>query len=348
MADPQKLKVFISWSGALSRGVALALRAWLPLIFDNIEPWASETDIEPGQRGLKEIEAEAGASFGLVVLTQENQHSPWLHYESGALSKQVTDGIESRVVPLLVDISGPSQVTGPIAQFQMKRLDRDGMKSVISSIAALANAAPDVALSRLDNWDDLEATIQTVTSEVADDEAELKRKPEEMLEELLTLVRVVRGEVAAQTPRPVYSPSATMYGGPLSESTIVELIMKVAAEQFFLSPHELKLVVTGTGYQKNYQVGVPTHFSPARMPELAEALRVRPVSKSRLIQRNQRAGASLFALRAMSTAPRLRLTVSASASGLYATVDAFRRTGIRITPRHSQAPDRRDRSPGGL
>jgi hypothetical protein len=51
MAIESDLKIFISWSGDLAREVTKVLRSWLPKMFDHIDPWASEVDIDAGLRG---------------------------------------------------------------------------------------------------------------------------------------------------------------------------------------------------------------------------------------------------------------------------------------------------------
>src|SRR4051812_40799847 len=103
VAEQRDIKVFISWSGDLAKSVAVPLREWLPLLFDRVNPWASDVDIAAGQRSLAQIEAELqDSNFGIVVITAANQHEPWLNFEAGALSKVVQGDIEQRVVPLLV------------------------------------------------------------------------------------------------------------------------------------------------------------------------------------------------------------------------------------------------------
>src|SRR5690606_29258703 len=46
----QPLKIFIGWSGTRSKAIARELRAWLPLLFDNVEPFMSDVDIDAGSR----------------------------------------------------------------------------------------------------------------------------------------------------------------------------------------------------------------------------------------------------------------------------------------------------------
>ena len=82
------MKVFLSWSGERSRAVAEALREWLPFINAEIQPWMSGTDIEPGARWSNAIAEELDAiSIGIVCVTRENQSSPWLNFEAGALAR---------------------------------------------------------------------------------------------------------------------------------------------------------------------------------------------------------------------------------------------------------------------
>src|SRR4051794_7753881 len=112
------MQVFLSWSGPQSGAVARALRGWLPLVIQAIDPWMSEHDIGSGQRWSLEIASQLDVSnFGVICATRENQASPWLNFEAGALAKKLTD---SFVCPYLVDLDF-SDLTGPLAQFQARK-----------------------------------------------------------------------------------------------------------------------------------------------------------------------------------------------------------------------------------
>src|SRR4051812_2549416 len=92
MAIEHDLKIFISWSGDLAREITKVLRDWLPKMFDHIDPWASEVDIDAGMRGLDVIQDRLNASsFGIIVVTTENMNKPWLNFEAGALSKRLEE-----------------------------------------------------------------------------------------------------------------------------------------------------------------------------------------------------------------------------------------------------------------
>lgn len=201
MSEQTDVKVFISWSGDLAKGVAVALRAWLPLMFDRVTSWASDTDIAAGQRGLAQIESELkNTRFGVVVVTAENQHAPWLNFEAGALSKTVPGELDQRVVPLLVDLAGPAQLTGPLSQFQAKLANKAGVKEVIRSLATVAGIAENVADERFGvYWPKLEERIQAAKAAAAaehgDNDGEQSERPEgEVLDEILLHVRALRAD----------------------------------------------------------------------------------------------------------------------------------------------------------
>jgi hypothetical protein len=56
--------------------------------------------------------------------------SPWLNFEAGAISKTING---AKVFPVLQGMS-PSDLTGPLAQFQVTRLEMDDFRKLVRSI----------------------------------------------------------------------------------------------------------------------------------------------------------------------------------------------------------------------
>jgi hypothetical protein len=185
------MKVFISWSKPMSRQLALALRDWLPEVIQSIEPWMSSEDIDKGQRWAAEIGAKLGGlGQGVLCITAENMREPWLNFEAGALAKSLDD---SRVRPLLLGVQ-PSDVTGPLAQFQATVAnDRDDMLKFVTSLnEACASPLNPVRLQRAfeRNWDEFEPKLSVISATPTQSKpTEKVRGTEEMVSELLDRMR---------------------------------------------------------------------------------------------------------------------------------------------------------------
>jgi hypothetical protein len=125
------MKVFISWSGPRSRYVADVFRSWLPRVLQSVKPWMSDEDLSAGSRWINEVSSELSqAKLGIICVTPENQHNPWLLFEAGALSKTLE---QTHVCPLLFEIS-PSQLSGPLSQFQANEVTKEGVFKIIATL----------------------------------------------------------------------------------------------------------------------------------------------------------------------------------------------------------------------
>ena len=125
------MQVFISWSGARSKKTALILRRFLKLFLHELEPWMSSLDIDMGDRWAHEIGGKLQESHvGIVCLTPENLKAPWINFEAGALSKQLG---QSKVIVLLMGMH-PSDVSGPLGQFQATVIEKSDFSRLISQM----------------------------------------------------------------------------------------------------------------------------------------------------------------------------------------------------------------------
>lgn len=125
------MKVFLSWSGELSHKTAIIFRDWLPSVIQSIVPYVSSEDIDKGARWSTDIAKELeNSTFGILCVTKENVHAPWLTFEAGALSKTME---KAAVSPFLFDIKR-SEVSGPILQFQSTIFEKEDLKKLVSSL----------------------------------------------------------------------------------------------------------------------------------------------------------------------------------------------------------------------
>jgi hypothetical protein len=185
------VRVFISWSGAWSKRLALALRDWLPLTVQAVEPYMSAEDIDKGARWSSDLAEELEVcNFGILCLTPENLEAAWIHFEAGALSKAVD---RARVSPLLLGLR-PSQVTGPLVQFQATEINYSEILALVKAINEACGEAR-IDPHRLERvfdamWPPFENQVTTIlTDMVAVQGTPPLRDTRALLEELLELAR---------------------------------------------------------------------------------------------------------------------------------------------------------------
>ncbi len=180
------MKVFISWSGERSEALAKALHNWFPLVLHYTEPWLSQSDIHAGERwGIEVAKNLEDCNFGIICITKENLNAPWILFEAGALAKSMQDG---RVIPLLLDIEF-KEISGPLAQFQAKKVECAGMKELVLSLNKVAaTPIPDERLDKLFSisWNEFENQIKTIPNSSS---SKHSRPQGEILEELVSGIR---------------------------------------------------------------------------------------------------------------------------------------------------------------
>ena len=186
------MKVFISWSGNKSEGVAKILKQWIPCVIQSVEPYFSSADIDKGARWSTDIAKELqDASFGILCVTKENLSSSWLNFEAGALSKSID---QSKVCPFLVDLKPSDIQDSPILQFQMTSATKDEVLKLFESINANLGEKKlnEIVLSTtFDTFGPkIDEALQNVTqNDVAKSVSSLEGKNLQPLEEILELVR---------------------------------------------------------------------------------------------------------------------------------------------------------------
>ena len=183
------MKVFISWSGEVSRKVALALREWLPSVLNAIDPFMSQEDIHKGMRWNLELAEELeSTSFGIVCVTPENIQAPWLNYEAGALSKAVSSSL---VAPFLFGLS-PSDLTGPLAVFQAVEPSYEDVLRLLTALNSVSDqSVKEDVLRRTSEWGwpQLKKELTRLAAEPLSPTSTPTREAREVVGEVLDVVR---------------------------------------------------------------------------------------------------------------------------------------------------------------
>lgn len=153
------MKLFISWSGNVSHEVALHLKEWLPVVLPFVEPWVSSEDIPKGARWSPEVARQLEATnSGILCLVAENVREPWINFEAGALSKSIDT---ARIHPFLLGLD-PSQLPGPLGQFQATRFEQNDVRKLTKALNSEAGSplSDDHLTRNFDTcWPDLERRL---------------------------------------------------------------------------------------------------------------------------------------------------------------------------------------------
>lgn len=187
------MRVFFSWAGTHSRGVAEAFAKHLPIVINAIKPFFSpelEKGVPWAETILKELK---DTSHGLVFLTKESLDSSWVHFETGAIAKQVD---KARVYTILIGLQ-PTDVPPPLALFQHTRIeDADDIKKLVRALHAAALQAGETSLTieQVDtafglNWPLISLAVDTVLKTPTPSTTKRTRPERELIEELLELSR---------------------------------------------------------------------------------------------------------------------------------------------------------------
>ncbi|MNS30166.1 TIR domain protein [compost metagenome] len=198
------MDIFISWSKELSKDLAQVLSNWFPMVIQAVKPYFSPNDIEKGAKWNADISnGLKNCKVGIICVTHENQNSPWIMFEAGALSKNLD---EARVVPILFDIK-PTDITGPLIHFQAAVFSKDEIKKVVDM---LNNGLGESKLqaSVIDRsfeifWPHLEKDVSDILQNAIALPNQVNQRPDrELLEEILSLTRVLKTKEADDFDQP--------------------------------------------------------------------------------------------------------------------------------------------------
>lgn len=187
------MDIFISWSGPRSGALAEALKKYLPKIVNAFRPWLSSADIDKGARWSADVAGKlATVKAGIICLTPSNLTAPWILFEAGALSKTLENTF---VCPMLLGLE-PTDVTGPLAQFQATRATKDDMLKLLRTLnrGLGEDALPDAHFEEeFDLWyKRFEAELQKLPLD--EPAPSPQRSDHDLLVELVDFARAAHGQ----------------------------------------------------------------------------------------------------------------------------------------------------------
>ena len=186
------VKVFLSWSGEKSKAAAIALKGWLPQVFQSVKPWMSEMDIPGGKRWGNEVSRQLDESnVGIACVTKSNARAPWLLFEAGAIAKRIDD---SFMIPYLLDFEAIAELPqGPLTQFQAILANEDGTRKLVTTInSALGEMRRESQLVDTSFevwWPHLRELLAKLPEEQTLEQAESTQDRNAILDEVVTILR---------------------------------------------------------------------------------------------------------------------------------------------------------------
>lgn len=206
-----RLPVFISFSKPKSKIVAEALRDWLPRVLQSVDPFISES-IDKGTAWPEGLDEKLkAAKVGIFCLTSENLYQPWIYFEAGALYMNL--GLQ-RVCPYLLDVDY-SDVPWPLARFQSTKMTKAETRKLLATVnEALAEGGlKETVLHETFEmwWPRLEKSIEAAR-ELGAESKPVKRGSDEILEEVVNLVRSQSRQIEGLEGEVSKFVAATYYG----------------------------------------------------------------------------------------------------------------------------------------
>jgi hypothetical protein len=184
-------KVFISWSGDLSKKLAEEVRLWLPGVLQFVKPYFTPNDIEKGTRWSTDIASELESSnAGIICLTKDNLNKPWILFEAGALSKNFG---KANVCTILFNLDS-SDFSGPLTSFQATKFEKSDFKKLLITVnntggeSKLESAVLNDVFEMW--WPKLEVKINEILKNHVEENHSDMRSERDILEEVLELTRI--------------------------------------------------------------------------------------------------------------------------------------------------------------
>lgn len=167
-------------------------------MLQKVKPWYSPDSIEKGSRWLSDLNSQLSQhSAGIICVTPESASAPWLLFEAGALSKFLD---VPAVCPVVFGME-PTDLQGPLGQFQATRVNRDDLRRLVSDLNG--RTAEPLKTPQLDSlfealWPQLESKLSVIPAVPPDSSMPIERPARDILIEVLERTRSIERDIGAQ------------------------------------------------------------------------------------------------------------------------------------------------------
>jgi len=197
------MKLFIGWSGDISKKMAIAFKDFIHDVLFPVEPWIS-TEIESGSLWGKEWFEQLGeCKAGILFLTRENiiyDPSSYLMFEAGAIAKTAGLNTETDGARLYLVVSGleKAEIKPPLSNFQYNTSGKSSILTLVKDInkrlgkLGEKNLKDETTVERHFNkyWADIEKIFKEAEAALKDIKPKSPKTVErKMLEEILLMLR---------------------------------------------------------------------------------------------------------------------------------------------------------------
>jgi len=178
-----------------------------------VKPYFTPDDIDKGAKWASEIFKELStSSVCIIILTRDNLASNWIMFEAGAISSTIDN---ARVCPIIFDLE-PTDLQGPLAQFQVTKFVKADIRKLFNTINSLAgelkldDPVAEIVFEKW--WPDLESNLKKILDgHTANPNAEKIRTDRDLIEEILLLLRASDKVKAPARPAVPYEATATAH-----------------------------------------------------------------------------------------------------------------------------------------
>ncbi|MCF7954839.1 MAG: hypothetical protein K9M75_03455 [Phycisphaerae bacterium] len=131
------MKIFLSWSGEISKRISHEVRGCISSIFENRVIFFHSPDIRKGRFWPEELFGNMGTcDSAIICITPENQKAPWILFEAGAIARRMFEKKRRPIGVVCPIFFGFHDVDadGPLSCFQITLYNKADFFKLVESI----------------------------------------------------------------------------------------------------------------------------------------------------------------------------------------------------------------------